>query len=161
FDAGQVAFTPLDHEGEAAPDLTVTLSGVAVGGETLFVGPQEAEALVEGNVARYERAPGLVEEFVARDAGVEQRWWLHEAPATAGALVITVDVETALTLTRAPRGEGFLFRSADPSTDSGQAPSASSGQAPSTDSGQAPATAGFGRVAAYGRADATDPGRRR
>jgi integrase len=40
----------------------------------------------------------VVEEFVARDAGVEQRWWIETDPGLEGDLVVVVEVKTALEL---------------------------------------------------------------
>ncbi len=63
---------------------------------------------------RYERGQGVVEEFIARNAGIEQRWWLEEKPSARGDLTLVVEIETALTLETT--GEGFVFQALDPAT---------------------------------------------
>lgn len=66
---------------------------------------------VAGNIVSAERGTHLVEEFVARDEGVEQRWRLEKIPDTAGDLTLTVLAETPLTLAQA--GADFVFQMAD------------------------------------------------
>ncbi|MGD9099551.1 MAG: hypothetical protein PVF45_03660, partial [Anaerolineae bacterium] len=119
FDAGRLHFAPLDRpltttlDLETPLTLTVELAGVYVGEEALFEGPAPAQAQLEGNVARFERGQGMVEELVARDAGVEQRWWLTGDPGLEGDLLIVVEVETALALAPDARGRGFVLRAVD------------------------------------------------
>ena len=124
FDGGSLHFVPQPAAAEPALwvppaplTLTVALAEVAVGDVSLFQGPAPAELQLDGNVARADRGRGLVEAWVARDGGVEQRWWLQALPAgLGGELTIAVEVETPLLLAPAPGGEGFVFRAVDPRT---------------------------------------------
>jgi hypothetical protein len=116
FGEERLYFTPLGGR-ELPPTLpltlTVELAAITVGGRPLLVGPAPAQPQVDGNVVRFERKRGVVEEYVARDAGVEQRWWIERDPHLDGELVVAVEVETALELAWAEGGEGFVFRAVD------------------------------------------------
>jgi RHS repeat-associated protein len=135
FDAGNLLFTPLGDEELPLPlTMTVELAGIYVGGQPLFEGPSRAPVELAGNVARLERGRGLVEEYVARDAGVEQRWRLEADPGLKGDLVVAVEVETALELARAEGGAGFVFRAVDDG-EGIMVPAASYGRALALDAG--------------------------
>lgn len=125
FDEGQLHFTALaDESGQffnantgepvthtAVPDtpltLDVTLARVTVGSQAIPLAESPAYE-VAGNVVRAGRGPDLVEEFVARDAGIEQQWRLQRQPETPGDLTLTILVETPLTL--APAGADLVFQ---------------------------------------------------
>ena len=111
FDAGSVRFAP--RGGLDLPEpvtTTIELAGVYAGGQPLFEGPAPAVPDIAGNAVRFERAPGLVEEYLARDGGIEQRLRLDAQPTASGDLTMAVEVQTPLDLAPAEGGEGFVFR---------------------------------------------------
>lgn len=87
--------------------LNIELAQITVGGRTI---PMDNPPVYEsdGNIAHAERAPYLLEEFVARDAGIEQQWRLEKPLETPGELVLTILAETPLTLTQT--GEDIVFQ---------------------------------------------------
>ncbi|MBX3057670.1 MAG: hypothetical protein KF770_14485 [Anaerolineae bacterium] len=87
--------------------LNIELAQITVGGRTI---PLENTPVYEsdGNIAHAERAPHLLEEFVARDAGIEQQWRLEKPLETPGELVLTILAETPLTLTQT--GADIVFQ---------------------------------------------------
>ena len=128
FADGSLAFTALPEtatgsepgDEEAIPDLAVSLAievqsaSITIGTTTLADNQTTPSAAVEGNIVRYERGQGVVEEFIARNAGIEQRWWLEEKPSARGDLTIVVEVLTALDLET--DSDGFVFQALDKAT---------------------------------------------
>lgn len=92
--------------------LNLELAQVTVGQEPIPIATTQAYAVV-GNIVSAQRGDHLVEEFVARDEGVEQRWRLEKIPDTPGDLTLTILAETPLTLAQA--GADFVFQMADDS----------------------------------------------
>jgi YD repeat-containing protein len=117
FDTGDLRFTPQGEVTTTTPlSLVFQLSEVAIGEVSLFSGPATATVSLDGNIAHLVRGQNLVEEFVARDGGVEQRWQIPADPGLPGDLTIAVEVETALDLSYAPGGEGFIFQAIESET---------------------------------------------
>lgn len=97
------------------PSLTIDLVSITMGDTTLqndnlsLIAPE-----VHDNTVRFNKGKGVTEEFVARDAGIEQRWWLEEKLADSGDLTIIVEVQTTLNLEATH--DGFLFYTLDHTT---------------------------------------------
>ena len=135
FDAGSLQLAP--RGGSGLPDLittTVELAGVYLGGQPLFEGPAPAVPDIGGNAVRFERGPGLVEEYLARDGGIEQRLRIEQDPGLPGDLTMAVEVQTPLDLALAEGGDGFVFRWIGP-RGARMAPVASYGRALALDAG--------------------------
>lgn len=125
FDGGQLRFTALIGEngeffhaasGEMAMDtavsatpltLNVALARVAAGNQDI---PLAAAPVYEAadNMVRASRGEHLIEEFVARDADIEQQWRLEKQLDASGDLTLTILVETPLMLAQA--GADFVFQ---------------------------------------------------
>ena len=125
-------FTPHDDAGAPAPAsrLAYNLASVQRGSTVLWAAgaTPSVAPVVSGRQVRYERAPGLVEHYLALERGLEQLFSLPEVPAGEGDLVFRAQVETELAGRRAPRG-GLHFRASDAagSPDDGASPGANPG----------------------------------
>lgn len=97
FDARGLEFMPHDRRGigVASSRLAYRLDAVARGENVLWSGG-DCAPVVSGNQVRYERAPGLVEHYLALDRGVEQMFSLAEIPPGSGDLVFRAQIDTGL-----------------------------------------------------------------
>ena len=88
--------------------LTVRFHGLRSGNRSLVSALTHRNPVVWDNVVRFEHGRGVMEEFVATDAGIEQRWWLETAPRLyRGDVYLTVAIETPLLPHTTPNGVAF------------------------------------------------------
>lgn len=117
IDEGKLTFEPatgdIDFQ-DSTVNITLSLASIAIGAQDLLSPSLQPETTVEGNLVTLDYGNGLVEEYVARDNGVEQRWRLENKPDTAEDLTIRVEVETSLMVE--VTAEGFIFQAVDPAT---------------------------------------------
>jgi PKD repeat protein len=117
IDEGKLTFEPASGDTsfqDSSVNITLSSASIAIGAQDLLSPSLQPETTVEGNLVTLDYGNGLVEEYVARDNGVEQRWRLENKPVTAADLTIRVEVETSLTV--AVTAEGFIFQAVDPAT---------------------------------------------
>lgn len=118
---------------DPATALTVSLELAAAskGAFTLPIQPIPGQRQIQENTLSQPRGPWLVEQFIARDGGIEQRWLLESAPPHSGELRLVVEATTALSLT--VDSEGFVFHA--PTTEEGAVPVLRYGRALAIDAG--------------------------
>lgn len=113
----KLAFVPATSDTQFSPgstSFTLSLASVVMGQQDLLMASRQLDTTVEGNLVTLDYGFGLVEEYIARETGVEQRWWLENKPITEGDLTIAVNVVTALTAETT--ADGFIFHLVDPNT---------------------------------------------
>lgn len=115
---GKLSFEPVIDDSDTPIDsihFTITSSSLAVGTQELLSAAEPVEATTQGNLVTLDYGNGLVEEYVAQDRGVEQRWRLQNATVAEGDLTIRVEVETSLSVEET--ADGFIFQVVNPATD--------------------------------------------
>lgn len=82
---GKLSFEPVIDNPDAAIaslNFTVTSSSISIGTQDLLSAAEPVETTTQGNLVTLDYGNGLVEEYVARDRGVEQRWRLQNKALT-------------------------------------------------------------------------------